>query len=128
MRSPSLLHAFRPDHVIRNQQELLPLRPAVMLGDDRGQHFQRPRRRVTLQQQVQHGHKVTLAGAETPVQVGGLTLPRCHSGFHQPERLIKAAGQLIGDHVVLQRSARVTHHIGQLQDEVARIDSLRQIE
>ncbi len=49
-----------------------------MLGDDWGELGLSARMIVAVQQQVEHGHEMALAGAERPMQVGALAGPFAH--------------------------------------------------
>ena len=69
------LHAACTDHVIRHEQELAVLRPAVVLCHNVGQIGHRACRHVVVQQQVEYRHEVALAGAETAMQIGCLAVP-----------------------------------------------------
>ena len=63
------LQARLADHVVRRQQEPLASEPVVMPGDNAFEPLRGARRRVVLQQQVEHRHEVALAAAEAAVQV-----------------------------------------------------------
>ena len=117
----ALLHAAAADHVERHQQELLALRPGVVLGHDAGQFRDRPRLGVVPQQQVQHRHEVALAAAEAAVQVAGLARVGIDGALDEAQGLVEAGRQLRRHHVVPQRRRRVgvRHARRQVQDEVA---------
>ena len=84
------LHVSRADHVVRHEQELLALDPAV-LDADRRQPSVRAGPGVVLQEQVQHGHEVALARAEAAVQVGGLAVAPSTAARMNPSASSKAS-------------------------------------
>ncbi|EXI81303.1 MAG: hypothetical protein AW10_01317 [Candidatus Accumulibacter appositus] len=119
------LHAARADHVIRHEQEPALLRPAVVLSDDVGQLGHRARRHVVVEQQVEHGHEVALARAETAVQVRGLAGAALDRLLDEVQRIVEAGVELRCHHVVAQRRFSMCHALGQLEDEVALVHALR---
>ena len=122
------LHAVLADHVVREQEETLPLGPVVVRGHHRRQRRNRTRPRVALQQQVQHGHEMTFAAAETAVQITALARLVAHGVAHQPERLVETGNKLVGNHVLVERLVRMLHAFGKMQHEVAAPHAVRQIQ
>ena len=125
-----LFHGAAADHVERHHQEVSPLGPFVALGDHRGQFRHRSSLCVTLQQQVQHGHKVTLTAAEATVQVAGLGLAGVHGTLDETRGLLEAGYKLRGHHVILEgpRSVLLVHTGRQIQDKVALVHLCGQIQ
>ena len=121
------LHVPRADHVVRHQQELAAMRPAVARHDI-GQFGDRARLGVAGQQQVEHRHEVALAGAETAVQVGRLAAAGLHGLLDEAQGLVEGIDQLRRHHVVAQRLLRLGDALGQLQDEVALVHALGDVD
>jgi hypothetical protein len=119
------LHAARADHVIRHEQELAVLRPGVVPSDDVGQLGQRTRRDVVVEQQVEHGHEVALAGTETAMQIRGLAGAALDRLLDEGQRVVETGVELRRHDVVAQRRFGMRHAIGELEDEVALVDLLR---
>ena len=77
------LQALRSDQMIRHEEKLFALHPAVVLRDDCGKLLNRTRLRVALKNQVQHGHEMTLAAAETPMQIRRLARVPLHRALDE---------------------------------------------
>ena len=65
----------RADHVVGDEEELLPSHPGVVLGDDVGELGDAPGLGLPQKDERQHCHEVALTGAEAPVQVGAAAGP-----------------------------------------------------
>ena len=88
------LHAARADHVIRHEQELAVLRPAVVLGHNVGQLGHRARRYVVVEQQVEYRHEVALAGAEAAMEIRRLAGAALNGLFDEGERIVETGIEL----------------------------------
>ena len=117
-------HVARTDHVVRHQQELAARRPAVARHHI-GQLGRGAGLRVAGQQQVQHGHEVAFARAETAVQVRRLAAARLHGLLNEAQRVAEGVHQLGRYHVVAQRLVGVGDALRQLEHEVALVHPLR---
>ena len=115
------VEGLRVGQVVGHEQELAAREPRVVLGDDVGEALLAAGVRVALQDGVQHGHEVGLAGAERAVEVGGPRRAGLHGGLDQAEGLVEVGGQRLGDHVVGDRGL-VLDPLGEGEDEVAGVD------
>ena len=88
----------------------------------------RPHGGVVLKQQVQHRHEVRLAGTEAAVQVARLAARRFDGRLDEAEGVVEAGDQLRRDHVLFERLLRLGDALGQVENEVALADPLRQVE
>ena len=120
-------HVASAHHVVGHQQELAAMRPAVARH-----HVGQFRRRAGLgiagQQQVQHGHEVALARAETPVQIGGLAAAGLHGLLDKAQRIAEGIHQLWRDHIVAQSLLGMGDAFGQLEHEIALVHPLRNVD
>lgn len=121
------LHVQVADHVVGDQQEPLALRPCVMprdhvrqLGDGAGPD-------VARKQEVQNGHEVALAGAEAAVQIRGFAATGLHRLLDEPEGVIETLDELRCDYIILERLLGVANPLGELQDEIAPVHALRDV-
>jgi hypothetical protein len=112
------LHAVGPDQVVGHQQELFPLQPVVVLGDDAGPLGEAAGLRVARQDQVPHGHEVRLAAAETAVEVGRLAGAAADGIADAVEGLVEAPHQLGGEDVLAERPSGIDDAFREAEDEV----------
>jgi hypothetical protein len=115
------------DHVVRHNQELLSLRPAVVLGHHRSQLWLATGRGVAAQQQRKDGHEVALTRAETAVQVSALAHAAVDRTLDHAERLIKTLHQLGRGDVVAHGFRWGVQAVGQAQNKVALVDLFGQV-
>ena len=104
--------------MVRDQEELPVLQPRVVLVHDVGQFPLAPRVGVAVEDRVQHGHEVALAGSERAVQVGGAGGAGLHRGPDQAQGPVEVDGQRVGDHVAGDRGL-LADPLGEGEDEVA---------
>ena len=126
-REERRLQRLGVDHVVWHDQELLALRPAVVLGHHRGQLGLASGRGVTAQQQGQDGHEVALTGTEAAVQVRALAHSAVDRALDHPERLVEALHQLGRGDVVAHGFRRGVQAIRQTKNKVALVDLLWQV-
>ncbi len=117
------LEALGADEVVGHQQEPGVGEPAVA-GDEVGELVPGAGGDVAVEQRVQHGHEVALAGAERAVQVAGLGALLGQRGADQAECLVEGHPQLRGDDVGVEGGLPALHPFGQPQDEVALVHPL----
>ena len=122
------LHARRADQVVRHDQEAPAGGPRIGLRHGAGQLGRRAGARVAAQQQGQHRHEVALAAPEAAVQVGALARALLDRPADQRQRILEAAGELRGHHVVAQGLLGALHPLRQPQHEVALVDAPGEIE
>ena len=121
-------HILRADHVIRNEQKFLSFRPDVVSLDDLRQFGNRARMRVSGQYQMENRHKVALAAAETPMQIGRLAHLSFQRRANQAQRLVEAFHELRRDDVIGDRLLRADDALAQLQNEIAAMDFIGQVD
>ena len=122
------LHAHLADHVVRDQQEALPLQPGVVPGHHLRQPLLGLGGRMLLQQEVQHRHEVALARAEAAMQIGRLAAVGLHRPLDEVQGLVEVPRQLRGHHISAERLLRVGDALRQFEHEVAAVDALRQVD
>ena len=83
--------------------------------------------RITLQEQMQHGHEVALAAAEAAVQVGRLARRRLERAPDEAEGVVERLNELRSDDVTVHRLGGVLDALRQAENEIAAMDLLRQI-
>ena len=87
-----------------------------------------PSSRLVAQQQGEQSHEMTLAGAETAVEIGSFAGSPLNGITDHPNRLVKGLGQALGHHVVPESGLGIADTVGQLQDEVTLADLSGKIE
>ena len=80
-----------------------------------------------MQDQVQHGHEMTLTATEAPVQVRRLAATVLDRRSEQDQGFIEVLGQLFGDDVVVQHHIWALDVLDQSKDEVALLDPFRDL-
>ena len=116
------LHVASADHVVRHEQELLVLDPAV-LGAHLGEFGDRDRTAgLCCKQQVQHRHEVRLTGTEAAVQVTRLAIGRIDGRLDEAESVVEAGDQLRRHDILIERLLGLGHAFGQVENEVAFAD------
>jgi hypothetical protein len=123
------LHAPGVDHVIRDEQELLAADP-VLLDADGLKALVGAGPGVVLEEQIEDGHEVGLARAETAEELGGLAAPGVEGRLDEAQGVVEGVGELGGDHVVGQRPLGLARGdpFGEVQDEVAPVDLIGKVE
>ena len=104
--------------VVGNEQEASSVDAVGVPGHDRRKLGDRPGRRITLQQEVQHRHHRCLARPEAG-QVGGL-----RSAIGQGEGPIAARSELRGDDVIADRALGLVDSRGETYDKVSVVGSM----
>lgn len=122
------LHRRLADEVVRDEQDVATAELAVVLDQDRRELRLGTGRRVVLQQQVQHGHEMGLAGAEGAVEIGALGAAVGDRGGDESQRLIEGGGELLGDHVLRDGPVRVRDPVRERDDEVGLLHAGRDVD
>ncbi len=118
--------------MVGNHQELLSRHPLAVSGDHGGQFGDGARFGIAGEDQVEDGHEVALAAAETPVEIRRLA--RAAPGaplqgpLYQIESLVEALHQLRGHLIVPDRARRVRDALAQAQDEVSTTDMVGDVD
>ena len=107
----------RPDHVIGHEQELLFIHPAVVPLDHLAQFGDGPCLGLTFEDEMQHGHEMTLTRTEAAVEIGAVAGTVLQRVADDIERTVEAAHELVGDDVFLERCFGVEDAFGQPQHE-----------
>ena len=94
---------LRIRQMVGHEHEPAVLEPRVVLGDDVREAFLTAGVRVALQDGVQHGHEVRLAGPERAVEVGGPRCARLDGRLDHAEGTVEVLRQQGGHHVVGDR-------------------------
>ena len=118
------LHVANADHVVRHEQELLVLDPLVF-GADLRQFGDRAHGGDVLEQQMEHGHEMRLAGTEAAVQVARVAVGGIHRRLDETQSVVEAGCQLGRDDVLFERLLRLRHAFAQVEYEVPLGDALR---
>ena len=117
----ALEHAIleRPgaDHVIGDEEKLLPGHPVVVLLNDRGELGDPPGLRVAGEDQVEHRHEVALPRAEAAVEVGAVARARMEAVADDAEGLIERLHKLVGDNVIPEGGLGVEDPLGKPEDK-----------
>src|SRR5215831_16809969 len=114
--------------MVRHQQEFFILRPGVVFADDGCQLRDAPGRRVTVQNEVQHGHEMALPTPEAAVQIARLTGAAVHGTAQEAQRIIKARLQRWGYDIVTERLFSPVYTLREPQHEVATLHVLRDVD
>jgi len=120
-------HRLGGNHVVRDEQKLLPLNPRVVFRYDVGKLGEAAGLWASLKQQIQDSHEVALTAAKAAVEVGGLAASAVDGASDERQGVVEAPSELRGDDVVAQRGLRLClgHAIAELQHEVATVNALR---
>ena len=110
--------------VVGNEQEASSVDAVGVPGHDRRKLGDRPGRRITLQQEVQHRHHRCLARPEAGMQAGGLRSAIGQGGCHQGEGPIAGRSDLRGDDVSADRALRLVDGRGETYDKVSVVGSV----
>ena len=81
---------------------------------------------LCCKQQVQHRHEVRLAGTEAAVQVARLAVGRIDRRLDEAQSVVEAGDQLRRDDVLIERLLGLGDAFGQVENEVAFANLLRQ--
>ena len=101
-----------------------------MAGNDASEFRYGARFHVSSQQQVQHGHEVRLARAKRAVEVAGRAATGLDAAAYKSEGFVEGAFELGGDNICPDRlrSRRLAYALRQLQDEIVRLDPVRDMD
>ncbi len=91
----------------RHHQEFLPRQPLVVPRHHIAERLDRACFDISLEEEMQHGHEMTLTGTEAAVEVGRLAGVPLDRSLHQLQRLVETARELWRDDVVLECGLRV---------------------
>ena len=112
------------DKVVRHEEELLRADQGVVLLNHHGEVVDRSGLRMVLQERVEDGHEVALAGTERAVEVGRLAAAVVESTLDEGQGLVEPVCQLGGYDIVAKGSFGVVHALGEVQHEVALVDGI----
>ena len=113
----AILERLGADHVVGDEEKLLPGHPVVVLLDDRSELGDPPGLRVAGEDQVEHRHEVALPRAEAAVEVGAVARARMEGVADDAEGLIERLHELFGDDVVAEGGLGVEDPLGEPEDE-----------